>query len=96
MTVQFPKPVEGALKTGAAFFVGIFGVLNVEFLMALVKAVFVSAPQIFTGVSIGFLTLPEFLPPDSTADWLVLVTALLFGFYLGYKIWQNFDAAGVT
>lgn len=96
MSIQFPQPVERVLKLGAAGFVGVFGVLNVEFLMALAKALFVSAPQIFTGVSIGFLTLPKFLPPSSTTDWLVLAAAVLFGAYLAYKIWQNFDAQGLT
>lgn len=96
MSIQFPQPIERALKVGAAGFVGVFGFLNVEFLLALVKAVFVSAPQIFTGVSIGVLTLPEFLPPTSTTDWLGVIAALLFSAYLVYKIWQNFDAQGLA
>lgn len=96
MSIQFPKPVERVLTVGAAGFVGLFGILNVEVLLAIVKALFVSAPQIFTGVSIGILTLPEFLPPTSTTDWLGVMAAVLFGTYLVYKIWKNFDAEGLA
>jgi len=96
MKVNFPEPAQGLLKAGAALFVGLFGVLNVEFLLALAKAIFVSSPQIFTGVTIGALTVPEFLPPTSTGDYVGLAAAGLFALYLGYKVYQNFDARGLT
>lgn len=59
------------------------------------EAVFLSAPQIFTGITLGTLTLPNFLPPTSTADWLGVSAGVLMGVYLLYQVNKNFDQKGL-
>lgn len=59
------------------------------------EAVLLSAPQIFTGVTLGTLTLPNFLPPSSTADWIGVGAGVLMGVYLLYQVNANFDDKGL-
>ncbi len=95
MKVNIPEPIRHPL-TGLLSFIGTaWGVANAEVLLSLVKAVFASAPQIFTGVTVGALTFPEFWPPATPADWAGVAATGLFALYLLYKINQNFDENGL-
>jgi len=49
---------------------GILALLNPDVLLALFDALFASAPQLFSAISVGALTLPQVLPPESAAEWV--------------------------
>lgn len=58
-------------------------------------ALLASAPQIFSGLTVGALTLPQFLPPQSPVDWVLVSAAGLFLAYLAKEINDNFDREGL-
>ncbi len=95
MKIEIPEPVRHPLTGFLSFIGAVWGVANAEVLLALVKAIFASAPQIFTGVTVGALTFPEFWPPTTLPDWAGVVATGLFGLYLLYKVNQNFDDNGL-
>lgn len=70
---------------------GIVALLNPEVLLALFDALFASAPQLFSAISVGALTLPQVIPPESAGEWVVVVVGALFMLYLGREIWLNID-----
>ena len=70
---------------------GILALLNPDVLLALFDALFASAPQLFSAISVGALTLPQVLPPESTGEWVVVAAGGLFMVYLGREIWTNID-----
>jgi len=66
-----------------------------EFVFAASDALVASAPQIFSALTVTALTLPQFLPPDSTVDWILVAAAALFVLYLAREINQNFEREGL-
>ncbi|MDB2244506.1 hypothetical protein PM076_03495 [Halorubrum ezzemoulense] len=72
---------------------GIVALLNPEVFFALFDALLASGPQIFSVVSVSALTLPQVLPPTSTADWVVVGAAVLFIGYLTQQVLANLDRA---
>lgn len=66
-----------------------------ELLFAFSDAVIASAPQIFSGLTVGALTLPQFFPPNSALDWVLVAAALLFMAYLAGEINDKFDREGL-
>lgn len=66
-----------------------------ELLFAVLDALLMSAPQIFSGLTVGALTLPQFLPPQSLVDWVLVGAAVLFIAYLVKEINDNFDREGL-
>lgn len=73
----------------------IVGIAQPEILFAVGDALIASGPQIFSVVSVGALTLPQILPPDSTADWVVIAAAAVFALYLLREINKNFEREGL-
>lgn len=65
--------------------------LQPAFVAGLFTATWVNLPQLFTLVSIGALTLPPHIPPQSSADWLVVVVGVAFAARTGWMIWQTYD-----
>lgn len=74
---------------------GILAILNPEVVYLTVDALVASGPQLFSVASIGALTLPQVLPPDSTADWIVVAAGAVFLLYLARQINDNFDEKGL-
>lgn len=74
---------------------GILAILNPDMLVLAADALIASGPQLFSVASIGALTLPQVLPPDSTADWVVVAAGLVFLAYLARQINQNFERKGL-
>lgn len=72
---------------------GIVALLNPEIFLAVFDALLASGPQIFSVVSVSALTLPQVLPPTSTADWVVVVAAVLFVGYLVQQVLANLERA---
>lgn len=70
-------------------------ILRPDLLFAFSDALLASAPQIFSGLTVGALTLPQFLPPDTPVDWVLVAAAGLFLAYLGKEINDNFDREGL-
>ena len=66
-----------------------------EFLFAVVDALVASGPQIFSALTVSALTLPQFLPPDSTIDWILVAAAALFVLYLAREVNENFEEEGL-
>jgi hypothetical protein len=66
-----------------------------ELLFAVVDALVASGPQIFSALTVSALTLPQFLPPDSTIDWILVAAAALFVLYLAREINENFEREGL-
>ena len=66
-----------------------------EILFAVGDALVASGPQIFSALTVSALTLPQFLPPDSTVDWILVVAAALFLAYLVREISENFEREGL-
>jgi hypothetical protein len=54
-----------------------------------------SAPQLFSVASVGALTLPQVLPPQTTTDWVVVGAGVLFLAYSLRAINQKFDERGL-
>lgn len=93
--ITLPEWLQSPVATASAVAGGLVGLFNPEIVYAAADALFVSAPQIFGGVTVATLTLPQFLPPETTADWLGVSAALLFGAYLLWRINENFDKEGL-
>lgn len=74
---------------------GILAVLNPDMLFVAGDALLASAPQLFTAASIGALTMPQVLPPQTTTDWVVVVSGVLFLAYLAKGINDNFEMRGL-
>ncbi len=87
----FKSPV--AKVTGGL--TAITAILQPDILFAVGQALIASGPQLFSVVSVGALTLPQILPPDSTADWVVVAAALVFAAYLLREINDNFEDRGL-
>ncbi|QKY17745.1 hypothetical protein [Halorubrum sp. CBA1229] len=66
-----------------------------EILFAVGDALIASGPQIFSALTVSALTLPRFLPPDSTVDWILVAAAALFVLYLAREINENFEREGL-
>jgi len=73
----------------------ITAILQPDILLAVGEALIASGPQLFSVVSISALTLPRILPPESTADWVVIAAALVFAAYLLREINKNFENRGL-
>lgn len=74
---------------------GILAILNPDVLILTFDALVASGPQLFSVASIGALTLPQVLPPDSTADWIVVAAGVVFLAYLARQINRNFESKGL-
>lgn len=87
--------IKETLKSPAAKvtagFGAIVGIAQPEVLYAVGDALVASGPQIFSALTISALTLPQFLPPTSTIDWILVGAAALFMVYLLGKIADNFE-----
>jgi len=95
MRITLPETIRGPILGVSAIVAGLVGFAGPETLLLAAKAIFASAPQIFTGVTVGALTLPEFLPPTSIGDYAGLGATALFAVYLGYRVKNNFDERGL-
>lgn len=74
---------------------GILAILNPDVLVLAFDALVASGPQLFSVASIGALTLPRILPPDSIGDWVVVAGGIVFLAYLARKINENFEDKGL-
>lgn len=74
---------------------GILAILNPDVLLLAVDALVASGPQLFSVASIGALTLPRIIPPESPADWVVVAAGLVFVVYLARQINDNFEDNGL-
>ncbi|OYR55529.1 hypothetical protein DJ73_02180 [Halorubrum sp. Ea1] len=73
----------------------ILTVLNPEMWFVTFEALLASAPQLFSVASVGALTLPQVLPPQSTTDWVVVGAGVLFLAYSVRTVSQKFDERGL-
>lgn len=74
---------------------GILAILNPDVLVLAFDALVASGPQLFSVASIGALTLPRILPPDSIGDWVVVAGGIVFLAYLARQINENFEDKGL-
>ena len=74
---------------------GILAILNPDVLVLAFDALVASGPQLFSVASIGALTLPRILPPETTADWIVVAAGTVFLVYLARQINDNFEDKGL-
>ncbi|TKX86965.1 hypothetical protein EXE43_05630 [Halorubrum sp. SS5] len=93
MTVREKLKSPFAKVSGGVAAIG--AILRPDVLFAFSDALLASAPQIFSGLTVGALTLPQFLPPQSTVDWVLVGAAALFIAYLAKEINDNFDREGL-
>jgi hypothetical protein len=74
---------------------GVLGGLWVLFQLPLLEAfgaaLWASAAQLFTLVSVGALTLPPHWPPSTATDWLVVLVGGLFALRAAAAVWSNLD-----
>ena len=75
----------------AALFGSVFAFTQVPLLSSFGAAIWTSAPDLFTLVTVGTLTIPKFWPPQTTTDWIVLGFGLLMVGYVGSQVYSNFD-----
>jgi len=66
-------------------------VLNPDVWFVALDALLASGPQLFSVASVGALTLPQVLPPQTTTDWVVVGAGVLFLAYSLRTINQKFD-----
>lgn len=81
-------------KVGAGI-TGIFAVLNPDLWFVAFDAMLASAPQLFSVASVGALTLPQVLPPQSTTDWVVVFAGVLFLTYSLRTVHEKFNERGL-
>lgn len=70
---------------------GIFGLLHGNIVASLWAAIWASSGDLFTLVSLGFLTIPPHIPPQSGADWAVLAVGAIFLAKVGERVLTRFD-----
>lgn len=87
MTSLLRDPVAWLMGTIAA----LYGLVNSSLIGPLWGALWASSGDLFTLVSLGALTLPPHIPPQSGADWAVLVVGGIFLTKIGQRVWQDFD-----
>lgn len=84
-----------AVNDPVTWFIGLltggFAILNGNIVASLWAALWASSGDLFTLVSLGALTLPPHIPPQSTADWVVLGVGALFLTKVGERVWRKFD-----
>ncbi|WP_435093403.1 hypothetical protein [Halorubrum sp. N11] len=73
----------------------ILSVLNPDVWFMAFDAMLASAPQLFSVASVGALTLPQVLPPQTTTDWVVVGAGVLFLAYSLRTVNQKFDERGL-
>lgn len=73
----------------------VLAVLNPDVWFIALDAMLASAPQLFTVASVGALTLPQVLPPQSTTDWVVVGAGVLFLAYSVRTINEKFNERGL-
>lgn len=95
MELTVPEWVTHPITVASSVTASLTGVLHMDVLLSVGSALIASAPQIFGAVTVATLTLPEFLPMTSAADWLGVLAAALFGVYSLHKINQKFEDRGL-
>lgn len=74
---------------------GIIAVLNPDVWLVFLDALLASGPQLFSVATVGALTLPQVLPPQSTTDWVVVAAGVLFLAYSLRAVNQKFNERGL-
>jgi hypothetical protein len=85
------KLTENPLKWALGLLTGGFAILSPNTVTSLWAAVWASSGDLFTLVSLGALTLPPHIPPQTGADWAVLAVGGLFVTKVGQRVWNKFD-----
>jgi formaldehyde-activating enzyme involved in methanogenesis len=93
MTIK--EALKSPLAKVSAGITGILAVLNPDVWIVALDAMLASAPQLFSVASVGALTLPQVLPPQTTTDWVVVGAGVLFVAYSLRTINQKFDERGL-
>ena len=93
MTIK--EALKSPLAKVSAGITGILAVLNPDVWIVALDAMLASAPQLFSVASVGALTLPQVLPPQTTTDWVVVGAGVLFVAYSLRTINQIFDERGL-
>jgi len=93
MTIK--EALKSPLAKVSAGITGILAVLNPDVWIVALDAMLASAPQLFSVASVGALTLPQVLPPQTTTDWVVVGAGVLFLAYSLRAINQKFDERGL-
>jgi hypothetical protein len=93
MTIK--EALKSPLAKVSAGITGILAVLNPDVWFVALDAMLASAPQLFSVASVGALTLPQVLPPQTTTDWVVVGAGVLFLAYSLRTINQKFDERGL-
>jgi len=93
MTIK--EALKSPLAKVSAGITGILAVLNPDVWFVALDALLASAPQLFSVASVGALTLPQVLPPQTTTDWVVVAAGVLFVAYSLRAIHRNFEIRGL-
>lgn len=54
-------------------------------------AIWASSGDLFTLTSLGLLTIPPHIPPQSGSDWAVLAVGGIFLTKVAQRVWNRFD-----
>jgi predicted membrane-bound dolichyl-phosphate-mannose-protein mannosyltransferase len=83
------------LKDPVAVLIGgltsLWALLQIPLVHSFGLALWASANEIFTFLSLAALTLPPHIPPETAIDWVILAAGALFLAKVGAVIWGNFD-----
>jgi hypothetical protein len=93
--MNIKQTVKSPFAKVSAGVAAILSVLNPEVWFVALDALLASGPQLFSVASVGALTLPQVLPPQTTTDWVVVGAGVLFLAYSLRTINQKFDERGL-
>lgn len=60
-------------------------------LSALAGATWANLGQLFTLASLAGLTLPKYWPPESSAEWAVVIIGLAFALKIGHGVLETYE-----
>jgi hypothetical protein len=67
------------------------GLYDPTLIAGLASATWANLGSLFTLTSIAGLTLPKYWPPQSTAEWAVIVVGLGFAGKIALEIYRSYD-----
>lgn len=87
--------VQERLRNFARYVVGVLAVVGVTTqvgaIYSLLLSTWASLGSIFTLTTIGALTLPPHVPPETPVDWAVVIVGGLFALKILSKIHENYQ-----
>lgn len=86
--------VKDVLKHPGTWIAAVLGsifAIKQSLIMGFLTATWLNLGQLFTFTSIAGLTLPQYWPPESTAETVVILIGVAFAAKIGWNIWKTYD-----